>query len=71
MSQPTVAVQLPKELRDRIEARIRGTGFSSVDDFVAFVLARLTEAPPEGGEPLSAKDEARVKQRLRALGYID
>ncbi len=72
MPEPTtVPVQIPKELRDRIQARIKGTGFASVDDFVAFVLARLTEAAAQEGEPLSARDEARVKDRLKALGYID
>lgn len=69
--QATVPVQIPRELRDRIQSRIQGSGFSSVDDFVAFVLARLAEVPPASGEPLSAQDEARVRSRLKALGYID
>ena len=64
-------VKLPKETVDRVAARLKGSSFSSVDDFVAFVLARLLEGPSTAGEPLSAEDEARVKGRLKALGYID
>ena len=50
---------------------MRGSAFPSVDDFVAFVLTRLLEGDAAAGEPISPEDEARVRQRLRALGYID
>lgn len=69
--EPTVAVQLPQDLHRRIQERLKGSSFRSVDDFVAFVLARLAERPVQDGEPLSAKDEAQVRERLRSLGYID
>jgi hypothetical protein len=62
-------VALPPDLFGQIERRIRGTGFSSVDAFVAFVLARLLETPSK--EPFSAEDEQKLRERLRSLGYID
>ncbi len=62
-------LHLPAELARAIEDRIRGTGFASVDAFVAFVLARLLENPST--EPFSEEDERRLKERLRSLGYID
>ncbi|MDE1820679.1 MAG: CopG family transcriptional regulator [Euryarchaeota archaeon] len=71
MPEATVPVQISQELRDRVQARLKGSAFSSVDDFVSFVLARLVEGPSKSGEPLSPEDEARVKGRLRSLGYID
>jgi hypothetical protein len=40
-----------------------------VDAFTAFVLARLLESPNE--VPFSAEDEAKIRERLRSLGYID
>jgi Arc/MetJ-type ribon-helix-helix transcriptional regulator len=64
-------VAIPRAVRDRIQERMKGSAFRSVDDFVAFVLSRLVESPPSEGEPLSAQDESRVKERLRSLGYID
>ena len=63
-------IVLPEELARRLEARLRGSAFSDLDDFVAFVLARLLEAPA-GEVPLSEADEARLRERLRSLGYID
>ncbi|HEV2315978.1 MAG TPA: CopG family transcriptional regulator [Thermoplasmata archaeon] len=63
------SIILPHELVGQIERRIAGTGFSSVDAFVAFVLARLVETPST--EPFSAEDETKLRERLRSLGYID
>ena len=63
------AVQIPEELAKALESRIAGTGFASIDEFVAFVLARLSE--PTAGEPFSEEEERRLRERLRSLGYID
>jgi hypothetical protein len=69
MAPPQRAVSIPEETAVGIEARIRGSGFRSVDAFVAFVLARLLER--SGEVPFSEDDERRLKERLRSLGYID
>jgi hypothetical protein len=63
------AVRIPEELAREIELRLAGTGFPSLDAFAAFVFARLAER--RGEEPFSAEDEARIRDRLRSLGYID
>jgi len=64
-----VTVRLPVEVARGIEARIQGTGFRSVEEFVTFVLARLLESPT--GEGFSEEDERKLRERLRSLGYID
>jgi hypothetical protein len=63
------SITIPEDVALGIEARIRNTGFGSVDAFVEFVLARLLESPSE--IPFSEEDERRLKERLRSLGYID
>jgi hypothetical protein len=65
----TRAIRLPAELARDLERRISGSGFDTIDAFVAFVLARLLDAP--SAEPFSAEDEQRLRERLRSLGYID
>ncbi|HKV89652.1 MAG TPA: CopG family transcriptional regulator [Thermoplasmata archaeon] len=65
----TRTIALPEDVAQAIEARIRHTGFASVDAFVEFVLARLLES--QGEVPFSEEDERRLKERLRSLGYID
>jgi hypothetical protein len=66
---PARSIQIPNELADQLARRIEGSGFSTIDEFAAFVLARLLEEPAT--EPFSEEDERRVRERLRSLGYID
>jgi Arc/MetJ-type ribon-helix-helix transcriptional regulator len=63
-------VNISAELYDKIKARIGSSGFSSVDEYVAFVLEQVIQ----GDEPetkMSEADEAEVKKRLKALGYLE
>ena len=65
-------VSIPTPLFEKIEERIRGTGFTSVSSYVTYVLREIVaEEEEEAKEPFTKEDEERVKARLRALGYID
>lgn len=66
---PMRSVELPEELVAGLEARFRGTSFTSVDDFIAFVLSRLLDEP--GSTGFTEEEERSLKERLRSLGYID
>jgi len=67
--QKTKAVSLPAELYSQIEERVKATGFNSIDDYVVFVLEEVVK--DEGEAVISKEDEAEVKRRLKALGYMD
>lgn len=69
--QEAKAVLLPHELYDRIEKRVRETGFGSVDEYVTFVLEEVLKEEGEGEAAFSKEEEEEVKKRLRALGYLD
>lgn len=56
-----VTLSVPRELYEKTENAIRGTGFRSVTEYTIFVLR----------ESLLMKPGESVKERLRALGYID
>lgn len=66
-------IKVPKEIIRKIEERIKETEFKTVDEYVNFVLEEVvketSEEEPE--EVFSKEDEAKVKERLRALGYLD
>jgi len=63
-------VSIPTPLFKKVEERIKDTGFTSVSSYVAYVLREII-AEEEDEEPFSEEDKERVKERLRALGYID
>ena len=64
-------VSLPTPLFKKVEERIKGTGFTSVSSYVAYVLREIIAEDEGEEEPFSEEDKERVKDRLRALGYID
>ena len=67
------SVELPAEVHGRIERRVEGTDFDSVDEYVTFVLEEVLHYAESGSGNMTdeAVDEDEVKDRLRSLGYID
>ncbi len=69
------SVSIPVPLFRKVEERIKGTGFTSVSSYVTYVLREIIAEEESSDEddqqPFSKDDEERVKDRLRALGYID
>jgi Arc/MetJ-type ribon-helix-helix transcriptional regulator len=64
-------VLIPTSLFNKIEERIKGTGFSSVSSYVTYVLKEVLSEEEEEKEVFTKEDEEKIKARLRALGYID
>ena len=60
-------LSLPPELFNKIEERTKVTGFSSVDEYVIFILEEVLK---EDEEAASNEEDEEVKKRLRALGYL-
>ena len=65
-----VTIQLPESLYDRVHAKIKGTKFRTVSEYVAYAL-REKLVGEDGQEPsYAAGEEERAKVRLKALGYL-
>ncbi len=62
-------VKLPDALYEKIEKKMAEMGFTTADEFVAYVLTQVLEDEAPQKE-LSAADEAEVKKRLKSLGYF-
>lgn len=64
-------VQIPVSLYKRIEKMIKDSEYSSVSDYVTKLLREsLSKEQPEQ-EGFTKEDEEKVKERLKALGYLD
>jgi Arc/MetJ-type ribon-helix-helix transcriptional regulator len=67
-------ISIPTPLAEKIKKRIEGTGFNSLSSYVTYVLREVIsniEEEHEHEEAFSKDDEEKVKDRLRALGYLD
>jgi Arc/MetJ-type ribon-helix-helix transcriptional regulator len=71
-SKKFTTISIPTPLAEKIKKRIKGTGFTSLSSYVTYVLREVISGmEQEDEEVFSKEDEKRVKDRLRALGYID
>ncbi|MBL8879997.1 MAG: hypothetical protein JNG88_12830 [Phycisphaerales bacterium] len=69
-----VTLKIPAELFERISALIQGTGFRSVTEFAIYVLRDVAaggKLEPSEAPGLTQREVDLVRQRLRALGYIE
>ena len=66
-------ISIPTPLANKIKKRIEGTGFNSLSSYVTYVLREVISnvEEDEHEEAFSKDDEEKVKDRLRALGYLD
>jgi len=67
-----MTVRIPKNIYEKIQERIKDTEFKSVDEYVTYVLQEVLSSLEEEEEQVfSEEEEEKVKERLRALGYLD
>ena len=60
-------IEIPDMLAQKIQERIAGTSFSSVEEYV---VSKLESEFPS--EPVYSKEEEDlIRERLRRLGYIE
>ncbi len=65
-------ISIPTPLAQKIKKRIEGTGFNSLSSYVTYVLREVISGiEDKDEEAFSKEDEEKVKERLRALGYLD
>lgn len=64
-------ISIPASLYKKIEEKIKGSEIESVSSYITKVLRESLSKEKAGQEELSKEDEEKVKERLRALGYID
>ena len=72
MDKESTTVTIPASLHKKIEEFIKGTEYRSVSSYAAKVLRdSLAAAEKPATEAFSKDEEEKVKERLKALGYID
>ena len=66
-----VTIKIPRELYRRLSQMIVDTGFSSVNEFIVFVMRTLASGGEIKGEDrLTAEEVRSIRERLKKLGYL-
>jgi metal-responsive CopG/Arc/MetJ family transcriptional regulator len=70
-AQERVTIKIPKPLYHRISEIIEDTGFSSVTDFIVYVLRDvISMRSTDSSQYLNQTEIESIRQRLKSLGYL-
>ncbi len=65
-------IKIPKVLYESLKQQIEGTGFTSVTDFIIYVMRDIASSGSINEDTsLTKKEIEQVRRRLKALGYIE
>ncbi len=70
MAKDKVTLKIPRPLYERLKTVIQESGFSSVNEFVVYILRDLMSAKNKDKKDLSAEEIKAIQQRLKNLGYF-
>lgn len=72
MIKDKVTIKIPRPLYDRLKLIIGDSGFSSVNEFVVYVLRDLVSLGfgTDETKELTKEETEAIKQRLKNLGYF-
>ncbi len=70
MGTDRVTLKIPRPLYEKIKTVIEGSGFSSVNEFVVYILRDLMSVTGAGKKDLSSEEVEAIRKRLENLGYF-
>ena len=70
MDKENVSIEIPVDLYKKIEQKIENTE-KTVSGYILETLEKSLTPASNESETLSEEDEEKVKERLKALGYMD
>lgn len=66
-----VTIKVPRVLYNRLAQMTRDTGFSSVTQFIVFVMRTLASSGEiQDEDRLTAEEVKAIRERLKRLGYL-
>lgn len=71
MEKDLTSISIPSSLYKKIEEKIKGSDIESVSSYVTDVLEKSLPEDQKAEDAFSEEDEEKVKERLKALGYLD
>lgn len=71
MGKEFTTISIPTSLYKEIEEKIKDSEITSVASYVTKVLRGSLSEKKEAEQPMNKEDEEKIKERLKALGYID
>lgn len=71
MDKEFVTISIPTSLYKKIEEAIKGTEFASASSYIVKALRESLSKEQSSSDVFTKEEEEKVKEKLKALGYID
>jgi metal-responsive CopG/Arc/MetJ family transcriptional regulator len=71
MGKEFTTISIPTTLVEEIECAIKGTEIKTVSSYIVGAVREVLSQGPGKKGAFTEEDEEKVKERLKALGYID
>jgi hypothetical protein len=71
MEKDVLTVTIPAALYKKIQQKIESDEKNAVADYIIKTLEKKLSEDLSGAESLTDEEEEKVKERLKALGYMD
>ena len=71
MEDKSVSIRIPAELYKKIEDWIKDKQEGSAADYIVAALEKHLERESLEAQKISEDEDAKIKERLKALGYMD
>ena len=69
--EPKVTIKIPRELYRKLKTMTEGTGFSSVSEFIVFVMRSVASTGDlKEHDNLTTEEVKAIRERLKRLGYL-
>jgi metal-responsive CopG/Arc/MetJ family transcriptional regulator len=70
MGSDRVTIKIPRQLYNKLRKIIDDSGFSSVNEFIVYVLRDLVALQRGCEDSLTPEEVRLLKERLKKLGYL-
>jgi len=64
----SITINIPRGLSEKVNERMKKMGFTSIQHYIAHVLQQVVAE--EEQEVYTKEEEEKIKERLRAMGYL-
>jgi len=70
-----ISVSIPKDLAEKLRKRAENAEFKSLSSYIIYILrqvaSRIETDERAKNKIVTKEDEAKIKEKLRSLGYLE
>jgi len=71
MEDKKLNIEIPESLAERLRLLAKQENFGNLNEYVTHLLRKIVSSEKKEESSLCPEEEAKIKERLKSLGYIE